>query len=91
MGAPPFNDLWTIPGEENLLQKFEDEDATIFSSLDPIHYSINEQHKDFISAIIDDREPMIDGIQGRKSVELFTAIYQSSKMGAAVRWPIKST
>ena len=88
MGAPPFNDLWTIPGEENFLKKFEDEDAAIFSSIDPIHYSINEQHNDFISAIIHDREPMIDGIQGRKSVELFTAIYQSQREGTPIRWPL---
>jgi predicted dehydrogenase len=91
MGAPPSNDLWTIPGEEDALKKFEQEDSSFFSGLDPIHYSINEQHLDFIHAIQNDQEPMINGIQGRRSVELFTAIYQSTEMGNAVRWPLTST
>jgi len=88
MTAPPMNDLWTIPGEEGSLKKFEEEDDTFFSGIDPIFYSINEQHIDFMNAIINDHEPMINGIQGRRSVELFTAIYQSTKEGTPVRWPL---
>jgi UDP-N-acetyl-2-amino-2-deoxyglucuronate dehydrogenase len=88
MGAPPSNDLWTIPGEEDALKNFEREDAAFFTGLDPIFYSINEQHLDFINAIKNDHEPMINGIQGRKSVELFTAIYQSTRTGTPVRWPL---
>jgi UDP-N-acetyl-2-amino-2-deoxyglucuronate dehydrogenase len=88
MSAPALNDIWTIPGEEHLLKKFEEEDSLFFSGLDPIEYSINHQHCDFIDAIVNDREPMINGVQGRKSVELFTAIYESSKKNAPVRWPL---
>jgi predicted dehydrogenase len=88
MTAPAVNDLWTIAGEEHLLKTFEEEDALFFADNDPIEYSINRQHQDFIDAIINDHEPMINGAQGRKSVELFTAIYESSKTNAAVRWPL---
>jgi len=88
MSAPALNDIWTIPGEENLLKKFEEGDALFFSGLDPIHYSINQQHCDFMNAIVNDREPMINGSQGRKSVELFTAIYESTRNNAPVRWPM---
>ncbi len=90
MTAPALNDIWTIPGEEQLLKKFEEEDGSFFSGVDPIHYSMNQQHCDFMDAIVNNREPMINGVQGRKSVELFTAIYQSSKIGGPVRWPIKT-
>ena len=90
MTAPALNDLWTIPGEEHMLKKFEEEDTLFFSGRDPIQYSINHQHCDFIDAIVNDREPMINGVQGRKSVELFTAIYESSKKNAPVRWPLQT-
>ena len=89
MTTPATNDLWTIPGEEQFLKKFEEEDALFFSGLDPVQYSINQQHNDFIDAILTDRQPMINGLQGRKSVELFTAIYQSTKTNSPVHWPLE--
>jgi predicted dehydrogenase len=46
------------------------------------HRSIIE---DFIEAIRDDRPPICDGRQGRKSVELVQAIYESSRRGEPVR------
>ena len=34
MVEPPLNDLWTIPGEENLLDKFRQEDEEFFKTLE---------------------------------------------------------
>jgi UDP-N-acetyl-2-amino-2-deoxyglucuronate dehydrogenase len=43
------------------------------------------QYLDFIDAIEYDREPLISGIEGRKSLEIVIAIYQSSKEGRSVQ------
>ncbi len=40
--------------------------------------------KDFFSAILEDRKPMIDGVEGRKSLEIITSIYESSKTGESI-------
>jgi predicted dehydrogenase len=89
MTQPPENDIWSIPGEENSLQKFKDEDNAFFKKLDPIEYSIREQHLNFINAILEDKEPLINGESGRTTVEVFTAIYESSKSQSIVHWPLK--
>ncbi len=86
--APPINDLWTIPGEEKMLAKWEEEDTNFFKTIDPIEYYIRMQNRDFILAVLNDTTPMMTGREGRKTVELSTAIYQSTKINAPVRWPI---
>lgn len=47
-----------------------------------------KQFEDFVSAINEGREPMIDGYEGRKSVELILAIYQSAWEGKRVDLPL---
>ena len=86
MTQPPENDIWSIPGEENALRKFKDEDDAFFKEIDPIDYSIREQHLNFISAILEDRQPMISGEDGRQIVQIFTAIYESMRTSATVHW-----
>ena len=44
-----------------------------------------KQFKDFVAAINKDRTPAIDGHEGRRSVELITAIYKSAKSGRTVK------
>ncbi len=88
MLEPQKNDIWTVPGEEQLLPKWEQEDADFFNAIDPIEYYIRLQNEDFIDAIINDREPMVNGVEGRKTVEIFTAIYRSMKEHAEVQWPL---
>jgi predicted dehydrogenase len=46
------------------------------------------QIQDFIRAILEDRPPMVTGKEGRKTVELFTAIYRSQKERRPVCWPL---
>src|SRR3984893_3065945 len=88
MKEPPRNDLWTIPGEEQLLQTWEKEDTAIFSAMDPIEYYIRLQQRDFILAVINNHQPLITGKEGRKTVEIFTAIYLSCKENKPVKWPL---
>lgn len=49
-----------------------------------------EQLKDFITSVQTGRRPLVDGEEGRKSVEIILAIYQSSWTGQRVTLPLKS-
>jgi predicted dehydrogenase len=88
IAAPPLNDLWTIPGENHLLSRFEAEDRMRFGSVDPtVHYHAL-QIQDFLRAILEDRDPTVTAEDGRAVVEIFTAIYRSNRTGRPVRFPV---
>ena len=46
------------------------------------------QIEDYIAAVKEDREPAVTGADGRRTVELFTAIYRSSRDNSPVRFPL---
>jgi predicted dehydrogenase len=46
------------------------------------------QIEDFIDALENKREPLITGEFGRKTVELFTAIYRSTRDNVPVKFPL---
>ncbi len=46
------------------------------------------QLKDFLQSIETGDKPLVDGIEGRKSVEIILAIYQSAWTGKAVKLPL---
>lgn len=48
-----------------------------------------DQLKDFIKSIQTGSKPLVDGAEGRKSVEIILAIYQSAKTGRRVELPLK--
>lgn len=86
------NDLWTIKGEEQNLQIWREQDAIEFEHEDAIYKYHQIQIADFINSLIENRRPMIDGIDGidgRKTVELIEAIYLSSKTGMPVKFPFQ--
>jgi len=86
---PPVNDLWTIPGEENLLKEMVKEDTDFFRSLkNPMEYYHERQIEDFLRAILEGRRPLITGEDGRITVEIFTAIYRSTRDHRPVKWPL---
>lgn len=77
------NLLTPIEGLSEVQPAFDDERATSPVVSDTRgHRAIIE---DFIQAIVSDRVPLCDGHQGRRSVELVRAIYESSRTGQAVR------
>ena len=86
---PPVNDLWTVPGEEQLLEKWVREDSELFESIDPTVYYMERQIEDFLQALDENREPLVTGYAGRRTVELFTAIYRSTRDNAPVKFPLK--
>ena len=89
VAEPPINDLWTIPGEENMLKEWVKQDTETFNNCDPTVRYIQYQLEDFIAAISNNSEPSITGEDGRRTVELFTAIYRSSRDNAIVKFPLK--
>jgi UDP-N-acetyl-2-amino-2-deoxyglucuronate dehydrogenase len=87
---PPLNDIWTIEGEENLLEKWKDADSAHFKSIDPMVFYMERQIEDFLQAIENNTEPLVTGEDGRRTVELFTAIYRSTRDNKPVKFPLLS-
>jgi predicted dehydrogenase len=85
---PPLNDLWTVPGEENRLAQWRQEDTAHFNSINAVEHYHRLQINDFLQAILDKRPPLITGEQGRQTVELFTAIYRATRDRRAIRFPL---
>jgi predicted dehydrogenase len=75
---------WAIEGEEAVTGGEQITDG----SANPAAIS-NEGHRrqieDLMQAVREDRAPMIDGREGRRSLEVVAALYESSTLGAAVQ------
>ncbi|MEE4285769.1 MAG: Gfo/Idh/MocA family oxidoreductase [Mariniphaga sp.] len=87
---PPVNDLWTVPGEEKLLSKWIKKDSELFNAIDPTVFYMERQIEDFLEALETNREPMVTGEDGRRTVELFTAIYRSARDNKPVKFPLEA-
>lgn len=83
-----FNDLWTVKGEEQLLEQWKQEDEAHFNKIDPSYYFHQLQFQDFLEAIDQDKKPFVDGYDGRRVVELFTAIYRCQKENQPIKFPL---
>lgn len=79
IAEPPLNDLWTIPGEEHLLAQFQEEDRRNFAGINATEHYHALQIQDFLQAVLEKRPPLVTAEQGRIVVEMFTAIYESSR------------
>lgn len=54
---------------------------------DPVsisHYGHKMQMIDFINAVEENSDPLVDAVEGKKSVEIVTAIYRSAKSGEKI-------
>jgi UDP-N-acetyl-2-amino-2-deoxyglucuronate dehydrogenase len=83
---PPFNDIWTVPGEEQNLEVWNREDRA--RPWDVMTHYHEVQLAEFLSAVSEDREPQVDGEAGRRVVELFTAVYRSQREHAPQKLPL---
>ncbi len=90
IAEPPVNDLWTVPGEETLLEGWKREDSDFFNSINAMEYYMKLQNEDFADAILNDRQPLVSGEDGRVTVELFTAIYRSTRDNQPVKFPLEA-
>lgn len=86
----PYNDIWTIQGEESNIDSWKQEDKALFKRINPMEYFHQLQIEDFMDSIVEDRNPKIPGEEGRKTVELFTAIYRSKRDQIPVEFPLQA-
>ena len=89
IAEPPYNDMWTVKGEESLLEKWKREDADFFGNIDPTYYFHARQFEDFVNAVAGRTRPLVDGEDGRRTVELFTAIYRSNRDKRPIQFPLE--
>lgn len=85
---PPINDVWKVPGEEDMLSRWQEEDGAFFRGIDATKHYHRLQIREFLQAILEGREPLVPGEEGRKTVEIFTAIYRSQRDGRPVKFPL---
>lgn len=79
------------PEDDEVRSKFGGGNASSGGAADPkaiSHTGHQRQFEDFLAAIQADKAPLVDGHEGRKSVELILAIYQSSWTGQRVKLPL---
>jgi UDP-N-acetyl-2-amino-2-deoxyglucuronate dehydrogenase len=55
------------------------------SSKDIWHTPHKRQIEDFVLAVQEDREPLVNGYEGRKPLEIVLAVYESARTGKTVR------
>ena len=63
--------------------------AMFFTSVDSMYYYHQEQIKDFLHAVETHTKPLVDARDGRKTVELFEAIYRSTQTNSVIKFPIR--
>jgi UDP-N-acetyl-2-amino-2-deoxyglucuronate dehydrogenase len=85
-----FNDLWTIRGEEGMPAKWKAEDDALFRSMNPMEHFHSLQVADFLQSVIAGRQPAVTAEDGRRVVELFTAIYRATRDGKPLRFPLSA-
>jgi UDP-N-acetyl-2-amino-2-deoxyglucuronate dehydrogenase len=88
VAEPPVNDLWTVPGEEDMLNEWVRQDTETFNNCDPTIKYMQLQIEDYLNALEKGIDPSVTGEAGRRTVELFTAIYRSSQDNKPVKFPL---
>ncbi|MGV3483295.1 MAG: Gfo/Idh/MocA family protein [Planctomycetaceae bacterium] len=76
------------PEDENIRQAMTDRTKTGGGAADPSaigHHGHTLFFNDFVAAVQQGHEPLINGAEGRRSVEVIEAIYRSAKSGQSVR------
>jgi predicted dehydrogenase len=87
---------WSLKAFKQKENGFPEDDPGTLAELQTLHDELPDlnltghdaQQANFLNAIVG-REPlMVDGAQGRRTLELVTAIYQSAHLGQPVKFPM---
>ncbi|GHV91106.1 oxidoreductase [Spirochaetia bacterium] len=73
---PPLNDLWTIGGEEKLLDKFRAEDEAFFKTINATVYFFTRQLEDLCTSLLDGKPTPTTGEEGRETVKFIETMYR---------------
>jgi predicted dehydrogenase len=81
---PPLNDLWTIPGEEKLLDTYRAEDEALFNRINArpggaAAYFFSLQLEDFCNSIRNGLPPAANGYDGWETVKFIETLYRIGK------------
>jgi len=81
---------WTFKDSEPSDKDIKQKERNVSSGAqDPTKKMTHEAHRrqinDMVEAIVHDREPLVNGEEGRKAVEIILAIYESSKKKIEVK------
>jgi predicted dehydrogenase len=75
--------------EEDEKMRMLGKEDTSSGAKDPTKFITSEGHRlqvlDMVKAIKNDSKPLVDGVEGRKAVEIILAIYSSAKTGKVVK------
>ncbi|MEM3041144.1 MAG: Gfo/Idh/MocA family oxidoreductase [Nitrososphaerota archaeon] len=81
---------WSVVGEEEVIAEGAKEGLKSWARPELVpatnHASLI---KDFAQAILEAREPYVDGVEGRRSLEIIMAIYKSATSNRTVDFPVK--
>ncbi|WP_333497014.1 Gfo/Idh/MocA family protein [Kluyvera sp. CHPC 1.251] len=88
-------DVWASVSADNGFPQEQHNDElearldSLFRNTPKLNYTLHTgQINDLLNAVEQHGEPLIDGVQGKRSLELITAIYQSSITGRVVTLPV---
>lgn len=84
LAETPINDMWTIAGEQALLETFKQQDEAFFKTIDASSYFFARQIEDVVRAIQGKTKPLITGEDGRETVKMIEGIYRSGREHNAV-------
>jgi predicted dehydrogenase len=89
--SEPRNDLWTVPGEEKLPDRWLEEDRATLAGVDVASHHHELQLRDMVEAIQTGRPPAVTGEDGRATVALMAAIANASATGGRVLMSDRAT
>lgn len=79
---------WAVMGEEEIVSERKKEGLKSWARPELVpatnHASLI---RDFANAILEDREPLVNGVEGRRSLEVIMAIYESARNNSVVEFP----
>jgi len=81
---------WSILGEEEVIVEKAKEGLKSWTRPELVPATNHAALiKDFAEAVLNDREPFVNGVEGRRSLELIMAIYESSRNRSVIDFPLK--
>ncbi len=90
-------DVWEFAKKSRkdaaILKKMDGQTETGGGAADPAaigHHGHTAQFKDVLAAIKNNRSPLIDGAEGRRSVEIILGVYKAAETGRRIALPLKS-
>ncbi len=83
---------WKVMGDDgsvrDVLREFREAGKSISSPADVASGGHGLLIQDMARAVLEEREPVVPGFEGRRAIELVLAIYESSRRGTDVELPL---